>query len=175
MNLYHVTTFDTLFPFTCLSNVNDLYKNTGSFTLVVSIRIFWGVIIRWFSSLRNSQLEYNVCRKRDVKSRYCFFLYSNNLRQHDRTTRLLTYFFVLTGIPFTFWTKVRILSTVVWKVSRNRRQVNRLKYGISQDTGNSWRFFLQHGNRSHYEPVNDSFLKVLLSRRTALEFSRFIT
>ena len=34
---------------------------------------------------------------------------------------------------------------------------------------------LQHGNRNHYEPVNDSFLIVLLSRMKALEFSRFIT
>ena len=47
MNLYHVTKFDTLFPFTCLSTVNDFNKNTDSFTLVVSIRIFWGVI-NWF-------------------------------------------------------------------------------------------------------------------------------
>ena len=93
MNLYHVTTFDTLFPFTCLSTVNDFHKNTGSFTLVVSIRIFWGVIIRWFSNLRNSQLEYNITFAVNVTLNLStvFFLYSNNLRQHDRTTRLLTY------------------------------------------------------------------------------------
>ena len=93
MNLYHVTTFDTLFPFTCLSTVNDFHKNTGSFTLVVSIRIFWGVIIRWFSNLRNSQLEYNITFAVNVTLNLStvFFLYSNNLRQHDRTMRLLTY------------------------------------------------------------------------------------
>ena len=142
MNLYHVTTFDTLFPFTCLSTVNDFNKNTDSFTLVVSIRIFWGVITD-FPIWEILNLNITFFRKRDVKSLYCFFfLYFNNLRQHDMTTRLLTY--SLSPQEFRLPFGQRFEFCQLWFEKYHGKEGKWIDWSIvfrNTYTGNSWRFY----------------------------------
>ena len=86
MNLYHVTNFSLNLRFT----LHFLYLKISCFTLVLSITIVWTVFSRTFSILSNSQLEFDICRKRHSKSLFClYFIYARKIdvRKHVKITR----------------------------------------------------------------------------------------